>query len=310
MPKTFRQYAQTHPLHLVAMLLMVGLSAWMLLPALRIALMKWSSDPQYSHCYLVPLFSIYLLWSRRALLNAVPIGFYWSGTALIGLGLAVHLIGGFLIQDTLTVGSLILIVGGIFLQFGGWPALRWAWPAILFLIFMVPLPYFVETALGQPLRRVATLLSTWAIQTLGYPAVAEGNIIVLEHGRVAVIEACSGLSMLLTFTAMTTGFVLLFNRPLLDKIIILLSTPVIAVISNVVRITLNGVAVEEWGAKVAHDWFHDQAGWLMMPIAILLLGSELLFLRSLFFEAATSESAFSVIKPQADAPENKPTSTN
>ncbi|MFO1532156.1 MAG: archaeosortase/exosortase family protein, partial [Thermoplasmatota archaeon] len=47
---------------------------------------------------------------------------------------------------------------------GGRTALRWSWPALAFLLFMVPLPFRLEKALAHPLQRVATLASTYALQ--------------------------------------------------------------------------------------------------------------------------------------------------
>ena len=146
---------------------------------------------------------------------------------------------------------------------------------IAFLAFMVPLPYAFETALGRPLQGVATRASTWVLQTLGFPAVSEGNVILLEHGRIAVVEACSGLSMLLTFGAMTTAVAMVSSRPILDRVIVVLSTIPVALAVNVARISGNGIAIEFWSVDVAHKWFHDQGGWLMMPLALGLLGVEL-----------------------------------
>ena len=66
---------------------------------------------------------------------------------------------------------------------------------------MLPLPYSVEHAVAGPLQRVATVCSTYVMQTIGLPAVSEGNVIILPSGRIEVERACSGLSMLLIFFA-------------------------------------------------------------------------------------------------------------
>ena len=170
---------------------------------------------------------------------------------------------------------------GALLLLNGTKALRWGLPMIAFLMFMVPLPYAFETALGRPLQGIATQGSTWVLQTLGFPAVSEGNVILLEHGRIAVVEACSGLSMLLTFGAMATGVAMVITRPLLDRVMVVLSTIPVAIAVNIARIVSNGIAIEFWGAEVAHKWFHDQGGWLMMPLALVLLGFELWILNRL-----------------------------
>ena len=161
-------------------------------------------------------------------------------------------------------------MAGLALLVGGWPALRWSWPAILFLIFMIPLPWRFEKALGPPLQSMATLASTFILQTLGFMAFSEGNVIQLNEARIGVVEACSGLSMLITFIALSTGMALVVKRPLLDKIILVLSAIPVALVANIARITLTGILHEKVGGKVADHFYHDLAGFIMIPFALLL----------------------------------------
>src|SRR5207245_3042137 len=164
--------------------------------------------------------------------------------------------------------SLLPALAGASLLLCGWPGLRWSWPAIGFLFFMVSLPYRVETGLSRPLQQIATVAATYALQTLGQPALSEGNIIIVNQARVGVEEACNGLGMLLVFFALTTGVVILIQRSLLDKLVLLLTTAPIAVLVNVIRITVTGVLYETAGSQWADLVFHDLAGWLMMPMAL------------------------------------------
>ena len=258
--------------------------AWVFWPAFVEMADKWVSDPQYSHGYLVPVFSVgYLVWRRKEL-KLAHCRVDWRGLALVAAGSAAYVAGAYLYLDALAGGAFLVALAGVALLLGGPAALRWAGPAVAFLAFMLPLPFAVETALAGPLRRAATLGSTWVLQTLGFPAVSEGNVIVLEHGRVAVVEACSGLSMLMIFLAISTGMAMVIRRPLVDKLVVVLSAVPVAVAANVVRISGNGVGIELWDAETAHQVFHDQGGWLMMPLAVCILWVELWLLRKLFVE--------------------------
>src|SRR5262249_22491286 len=136
----------------------------------------------------------------------------------------------------------------------------------------------------------------------GLPAVSEGNTILLEHGRIAVVEACSGLSMLLTFAALTTGMAMVVKRPLLDRLILVLSTVPVAVAVNIARISGNGIAIGIWDSETAHKWFHDQGGWLMMPLAIIILWLELWVLGRLLVEAPAETSVPVVGLPPTHRP--------
>jgi exosortase len=268
-----------------------GLAAvigWAYWPALVAMFDKWSTDPQYSHGYLVPLFAAVLMYVRRKNLAAAECRPDWRGLLLVVLGAGLFVAGGYLYMDILAAGAVIPTLLGLALMVGGRAALRWSLPMVLFLGFMVPLPYFVETAVGRPLQAIATRGSTWLLQLSGLPAVAEGNTILLEQGRIAVVEACNGLSMLLTFAALTTGLAMVVDRPLLDKLLLVASTVPVALVVNMARITGNGLAIEWWGPEVAHKWFHDQGGWMMMPLALVLLGIELWVLRRLLVEPAAT----------------------
>src|SRR5205085_3020112 len=129
------------------------------------------------------------------------------------------------------------VLAGTCVCLGGRPALWWAWPAIAFLMFMLPLPYRAELALSHPLQSFATFCSTYSLQTLGFAAVSEGNVIILDNTRIGVVEACNGLGMLVTFFAMTTGTVLIVRRSLIEMLVIIVSAVPIALIANVTRIT-------------------------------------------------------------------------
>jgi exosortase len=138
--------------------------------------------------------------------------------------------------------------------------------------------------LSGPLRRLATAASTYALQTLGLPALAEGNVIRLNDVRIGVVEACSGLSMLMVFFSLSTALALLIGRPRWIKTILVLSAVPIALVSNVARITITGLLHEWVGSRVADAFFHDVAGWLMMPAALGLLWLVLHVLDRLFIE--------------------------
>src|SRR5436305_12211191 len=120
-----------------------------------------------------------------------------------------RLAGAYVYFDWLEAMSLLPVLAGGALLLGGLPALRWSWLPIAFLVFMIPLPHRVETALSFPLRRLAALTATYALQTLGRPALSEGNIIIVKQLRMDVAEACSGLGMLLLFFAMACAVAVL-----------------------------------------------------------------------------------------------------
>jgi len=243
---------------------------WSLWPVLAGMAERWSGDPRYAHGYLVPMFSLALLWMRREQFLGEKFRPSTWGFAFLALGAAIQLAGGYYRAQPVEGSAILAYLAGLALLVGGWPAFRWSWPAILFLIFMVPLPWRLEKALGPPLQNIATLASTFILQTLGFMAFSEGNVIQLNEARIGVVEACSGLSMLITFIALSTGMALVVKRPLLDKIVLVLSAIPVALVANIARITLTGILHETAGGKVADHFYHDLAGWVMIPFALFL----------------------------------------
>lgn len=258
--------------------LVLGVVVWAYWTTFVATVERWVSDPQYSHGFLVPLFAAYLLWSRRERLAEGEITPRWWGVVIVLAGAGLRLAGHVFYQPWLDAGSLLVVLAGLAVTAGGRRMLSWAAPAILFLAFMLPLPHRFQTMLGGTLQSVATTASTYALQTLGVPAVAEGNVILLSEARLGVVEACSGLTMLVTFFALATGVAMLVRRSRVEKAVIFLSAVPIAVMANVVRITATGLLAEANRSDLARVTFHDLAGWFMMPLALAALLGELYFL--------------------------------
>jgi exosortase len=140
--------------------------------------------------------------------------------------------------------------------------------------------------LSGPLQHLATLGSTYTLQTLGLPAIASGNVICLTRGRIGVAEACNGLGMLTVFIAVTTAAAFLLKLSNWEKAFLLASSVVIAVLANILRISATGVAQELMGVKFAEQFFHDFAGIFMVPLAMLMLWGEVILFSKLFPKVA------------------------
>lgn len=202
----------------------------------------------------------------------------WIGLVVLVAAVAGKVLAGVYYYEWLDQLSVIPLVVGTAWSVGGG---RFCWrilPSAAFLIFMVPLPFSLETLLRAPLRQVGTTISTAIMQTIGLPAFAEGYVIVVGDRRIGVAEACSGLRMLMVFAATAAAVALTGRRPLWQNVVVLLSAVPIALISNVFRITVTGV-LYTWGLeKLADITYHDLAGWAMMPLGLGILAIELWYM--------------------------------
>jgi exosortase/archaeosortase family protein len=160
----------------------------------------------------------------------------------------------------------------------------------------------VETKLFWQLQSVAAIASEFVLQTIGYPTYREGVVLYVKDHILEVEKACSGLSMLLTFLALSTGMALVVKRPWFDRVLILVSAVPVAVLSNVIRIAITGVLYNEGGKELGDRVFHDFAGWMMMPIALVVLWAELKVLDWVWVDVGGRASREEMIQQNAVNP--------
>jgi exosortase/archaeosortase family protein len=153
--------------------------------------------------------------------------------------------------------------------------------------------------------------ATFVLQTIGLVAFAEGTVIRLEgQPPVGIVDACSGLSMLMVFFALATALVLLVRRSPLEKALILASALPIALLANLLRIVLTVLLARYGSDQIAHKVYHDWAGLVMMPMAVGMLLLELRLLSWIFVPRQRKEKALPQLAAWAGAPlaATKPTS--
>lgn len=246
------------------------------LPNLRELAQQWNDNPNYSHGFLVAPIAAAILWQRRDEIDPArlrPNLLGWA--ALLGL-LAVR---AYLFSRNERWGesaTIPLVAMALALGLGGWHLLRWGLPGFAFLFFMLPLPPRINMILAGPLQSLATIGSTALLQALGMPVLSEGNVILVGSQPLEVARACNGLSMLLSFvTLITATAIMVRTRPTWERVVLLLSTVPIALVSNILRIAATAFCYRQFGAEWGERIVHDTAGWAMMPIALVLVMLEL-----------------------------------
>ena len=263
---------------------------WAYLPMLSVFADKWVNDPQYSHGLLVPFFSAFLIWrawkAQALVLKPLPV----LGCGILVVIRAMRAAAGALLFHQLDAASLLLALVGVALAVGGAPLVKLTGPAILFLVFMIPLPYELERNVGAPLKTAATVASTYLLQALGQPAIRDGNLILIDEVRLGVVDACSGLKMMVTFAAFSVGAVLMMSRSRFEKFMVLLGVVPVAVLTNVLLIAATGVSFAFITDKDTRDFLHDAYGYLMMPVGLALLAVELWVLKRLVIDDAETSS--------------------
>ena len=291
----------TPRIYLAASLLVAALGlGWAYAPCLASLAHRWRSDDNYSHGFLVGPVALAILWRRRGRLKGVDLRPGWRALAALASLLAARFWLFERNEPWLEWASIVPASGLALMALGGRAMLAWAWPGVVFLGFLLPLPTALNTAMAGPLQSLATLGSVTLLEASGLPVISEGNVIVVGGERLEVARACNGLSMLLSFATLVGAMVALVDRPVRERVALLLGIVPVALLSNILRITATAWAAHLAGHAVeaAHDW----AGLAMMPVALGLLWLELRVLAWVVVEVDAEElGPLGLVRPSTAA---------
>jgi exosortase D (VPLPA-CTERM-specific) len=249
---------------------------------------RWNEQEEYSHGYLIVAVAICLLWLRRDALRRNIGQPSWSGPFLVLLALCLHIVGQLSSILILSQVGFVIAIIGIILGTGGYELLKTAIFPIAFLLFAIPLPYFIDAKLTLQLQLVSSELGVFFIRLIGLPVYLDGNIIDLGNYRLQVVEACSGLRYLYPLLSLSFLAAYLFRAPIWQRAVIFLSAIPIAVGMNGLRIGLVGILVDRYGTAMADGMLHLFEGWMIFIACSILLIAEM-YLLALFSGKALSE---------------------
>ena len=228
-----------------------------------------AEDSYYSHGYMVPFITAYLVWLKRKKLAALePQGSFW-GLPLIIVGLLIHVLSYFLKINFTSYASCLVVIFGITLFLGGWKITGVLLFPLFFLIFMIPLPKVVIIRISFEMKLYASHISTWLINLTGIETSVSGSRIFYPGGFLLVGDPCSGLRSLISFLALGTVMVQLTSGNIWKKSILLFSVIPIALLSNVARIVVLTLGSYIYGSQIVDGFFHDFMGMMVFVIGFI-----------------------------------------
>lgn len=252
---------------------------WNILVALAT---QWWDDANYSHGFLVPLFSAYVVWQKRMTLWALPRSGSLAGLAVLLLGIGMLLLGNIGAENFLMRSSLLVVLAGLILFHLGSHVFRALVFPLGFFFFMVPLPGVVFYAVTFPLQRLAAAQAAWTLEALGVPVLLDGNIIHLANLSLGVTEACSGIRSLISLSAGAVAWAyLLLPVGWWSMALFVVATVPITIVANAGRVVLTGLIGQYVGVDYASGFFHEFAGWVIYLFAFGCLLALHALIRSL-----------------------------
>jgi exosortase len=248
-----------------------GLLLWLYMPTLAHLFGQWWNDPNYSHGFFVPLFSVFVLWQERTRLSALTLRPSWSGLLFLGFGLCVLIIGQMGAELFLSRLSLLIVVAGLIVLFLGWSFFRAVLFPWAFLLLMIPIPAIVFNQITFPLQLLASKVASTTLPWMGVPVLREGNVIVLPAMALEVAEACSGIRSLMSLTTLAVIYGYLMERKVGVRVLLAVASVPIAVAANSLRIVGTGLLVQYWDPEKAQGFFHEFSGWLIFVVSLVML---------------------------------------
>ena len=237
------------------------------------ALLKAWQTAEYSHGPLIPMLSGLLFLRHLKVVPPMtgPVDDRWPGVALILAALALGGLGKFARIDDVVAYAMIAFIGGVVLVSFGWRRGLPFWPAVLHLVFMLPLPATLYWKLSTFLQGVSSEFGVWMIRMMDIPVYLDGNIIDLGVYKLHVAEACSGLRYLFPIMSFSYVFATLYRGPVWHKAVLLLSAAPLAVLMNSVRIGIIGIVVNYAGLSHVEGLTHLLEGWVIFVSCVVLL---------------------------------------
>jgi exosortase D (VPLPA-CTERM-specific) len=239
---------------------------------------RWNRQEEYSHGFLIPVVAAWLLWARRDALHANIGQSNWIGPVLVLLAIAMHITGELSAIFILSQIGFVVALIGVVLGIGGYSLLKVAFIPIAFLLFAIPLPYFIDSILTLRLQLISSELGVLFIRMFGIPVYLDGNIIDMGTYKLQVVEACSGLRYLYPLLSLSFLAAYLFHGPLWQRGLVFLSSIPIAIGMNGFRIGIVGILVGRWGTQMAEGVLHFFEGWVIFLACAALLAAEMYLL--------------------------------
>ncbi len=280
----------------VKILIIAGLIYYLFRNEIASVVHEWLVDHSWSHGFLIPLFSLYLLDQRKHEILSLETKPSYLGLVLLIFGILLYFFNiispsGYAYFRRL---SIIAVIGSAALLLGGWRLIRHTWLPMAYLVFAVPVPRRYYVAATMPMRKLAASVAAALLNMVGeMEATARGVVIDVFYKGVEmepplnVAEACSGMRLLMAFVALGVAMAYLHYRPLWQRIILLASTVPIAIVCNIVRVTVTGFIYVLVHPKYTQGIYHDMLGMAMLPLAFGLYGFLGWFMSGLFIEEDT-----------------------
>lgn len=243
---------------------------------------SWLNNQYYSHGFIIPVISFYLIYNEAKNNNDSELHFSLYKFIFIVTFLVVTIYIS-TISESLFISSLFMIIfllGTIFLLFDRKFAHQCLFP-LLFLIFMIPIPDSIFNLLIPPLQLIASRLGEILLEILGVPVLREGIYLHLAPFTIEVAESCSSMHTLIALSSLSFVIAFWLVDSIGKRVLIVASSIPLAIIANGFRLVLIVLLALFFGKDVFQTLLHPLSGKVFFLVALAFLILEAVALNKL-----------------------------
>lgn len=232
----------------------------------------WSTE-EYAHGPIILVLALWLMWRRWPMVLAATDSHpSWTGWPLFALAMPLYVIGRSQQILSFEIGSLILLGVAVILLRQGVRALVILWFPFFFMLFMIPLPGAVVSALTMPMKMAVSYVTEHLLYAAGYPIARTGVILQIGQYQLLVADACAGLQTLLTLESLGLFYlnVVRHTSALRNIGLALLIIP-ISFTANVIRVVTLTLITYYFGDAAGQGFLHGFAGMVLFISALVLI---------------------------------------
>lgn len=240
---------------------------------------EWSTNPQYSYGWFVPLFCLYFLGRDLKSLNCSEsfhsVKSFWILSffcflLMVPVWWLAEANPDWRLVNWVLVFPVIICCLLVEWALGGRQWLKSLSFPVFFILIAVPWPSRFDILLTTALQKIVTLSVIDMLNWIGVYAEQKGPVIKFVQGAVRIDEACSGIR---SFQAsMMVGLFLghLFYLKFWARVFLFFVAPLIAFLANIGRAFVLAYLASEGGDSAVNTW-HDQAGYTELAIVFVIL---------------------------------------
>lgn len=233
---------------------------------------QFYGDPSYSHAFFVPFFSGYLIWNKRHDLERIEKEPSMAGFGIVAGAIVLLYLGSIGAELFLTRVSLVIALVGLVIYFWGPKVARELAFPLSFLLLMIPLPAIIYSRMVFPLQLLSSRLATAVLERINlFPVLREGNLLILPHCTLEVVEACSGIRSLMSLVALALAYAYLADRSFGVRAFLTIAMAPVAILGNGVRVVFAALLAQYKGAETVDGFLHPASALIIFLVAVIAL---------------------------------------